>query len=914
MTPVNPLSGLPSRATRDGYPAATDCMEIYAHTDPSSPDPSDGTTVATRPRLRDCWAKTDESGRPCLSVRDHCLHVGAVAEMTKEGLPDTMKLLLPENSAALVAAHDIGKITPGFLMKCPIWRDLWQSRLGLDSPDIYEGNHAKTGQRHLAVRPEFCGKPPGWLIAVGGHHGKYTSTATRGQKVFEGDADWIKLLREELLEEICCTFGPLPLALVEKSARLHWFTGFMVFCDWIGSNTGWFPAEGMDRPTSAEAARAQARSALADIGWHGHKISADLTFGRMFQTSSGVRMEMRPLQTALVEAAENPGLYIVEAPMGEGKTEAALAVACRRWAEGGESGLYFALPTQLTSNRIHQRVEEFLANVLTSPSVLSLAHGNAGLSGRRITPVLPAVAGEDDGAAVANLWYSDSRKALLAPFGVGTLDQALMAVLPVKHSALRLFALGGKVIVMDEVHSYDPYTSALVDRAVGWFLEVGCTVIVLSATLTKARRAQLVAAAGAVEEEVSDAYPLITKVSGGSSNAQSISVPESPRQKKSIRIENRDREGAEWIREVASAAESGACVLVVRNTIAAAQECFDQLKSSCRDLGIVFGLLHSRFPQFRRDENEGRWMQFLGKGGEHRPKSGCILVGTQVVEQSVDIDADLLVTDLAPTDLLFQRIGRLHRHERQRPPGCEQPRCIILQPPVEWEADVALIKKSLGASAYVYPPFALFQAQRVWQTLSKVSLPKDIRPLLEESSRIPDSLPKGADALRIELEKLVEQMRGTAWMNTVFGTGAVEDVEGMQTRWKPKPSGFVILLQSPPSQSEDGISLHFLDGTTHAFVPGRFDFDLARKLHQNACRVPRYLIADALRSPGNPPWLFQHFPDSILAVCPSGTADCRPCHAPETSSYRLSYREERGLSHERNLSAPTFRDEEESWF
>lgn len=870
--------------------------------------------MTTPPRMQDCWAKTDENGLPCLSVRDHCLNVGAVADCAAHLLPSTAARLLPEGGVALVSAHDIGKITPGFLMKCPAWRERWQRALGLDSPDIYEGSHTKTGQRFLASLAEFGEKPPRWLLSVGGHHGTYSAAASRGLKVFEGDAAWVKQFKEDLLAEICSVFGPLPKDPVEKSARLHWFTGFMVFCDWIGSNTGWFPAGGMGRPTSMEVVRALAQSALADIGWHGHKISADLTFGRMFQTSSGVRMEMRPLQSALVEAAENPGLYIVEAPMGEGKTEAALAVACRRWAEGGESGLYFALPTQLTSNRIHQRVEEFLTNVLASPSVLSLAHGNAWLSGRRITPVLPAVAGDDDGEVLANLWYSDSRKALLAPFGVGTLDQALMAVLPVKHSALRLFALGGKVIVMDEVHSYDPYTSALVDRAVGWFLDVGCTVIVLSATLTKARRAQLVAAAGAVEEEVSDAYPIITKVSGGSSKAQSISVPESLRQKKSIRIESRDRECAEWIREAASAAESGACVLVVRNTIAAAQECFDQIKSTCRDLGIEFGLLHSRFPQFRRDENEGRWMQLLGKGGEQRPKSGCILVGTQVVEQSVDIDADLLVTDLAPTDLLFQRIGRLHRHERQRPPGFEQPRCIILQPPVDWEGDVASIKKSLGASAYVYPPFALFQAQRVWQTLTQVSLPRDIRPLLEESSRIPGSPPKGADALRIELEKLVEQMRGTAWMNTVFGTGAVEDVEGMQTRWKPKPSGFVILLQSPPSQSAEGISLHFLDGTTHAFVPGRFDFDLARKLHQNACRVPRYLIADALRSPGNPPWLFQHFPDSILAVCPSGTADCRPCHAPETSSYRLSYREERGLSHERNLSVPTFRDEEESWF
>lgn len=307
-------------------------------------------------------------------------------------------------------------------------------------------------------------------------------------------------------------------------------------------------------------------------------------------------------------------------------------------------------------------------------------------------------------------------------------------------------------------------------------------------------------------------------------------------------------------------------------------------------------------------------MRLLGKGDAERPRSGCILVGTQVVEQSVDIDADLLVTDLAPTDLLFQRIGRLHRHARLRPQGFEKARCIILQPSVDWGADVATIKKSLGASAYVYPPFSLFQAQRVWDALSQVTIPEEIRPLLEESSRIPEPIPSGAEALRMELDKLVEQMRGTAWMNTVFGTGAVEDVEGMQTRWKPKPSGFVILLQSPPCMSAEGISLAFLDGTSHAFVPGRFDFDLARKLHQNACRVPRYLIADVLRAPVTPLWLAQHFPQSILAVCPPDSAECLPCHAPATPSYRLSYHEERGLSHERNSAVPMVPDDEESWF
>ncbi len=160
----------------------------------------------------------------------------------------------------------------------------------------------------------------------------------------------------------------------------------------------------------------------------------------------------------------------------------------------------------------------------------------------------------------------------------------------------------------------------------------------------------------------------------------------------------------------------------------------------------------------------------------------------------------------------------------------------------------------------------------------------------------------------------VSQMRGTAWMNTVFGTSVLDDVEGMQTRWKPKPSGFVVLLSSQPSQTSEGTTLRFLDGTSHTFLPGRFDFDLARKLHCNACRVPKYLIADTLRSHTAPAWLAQHFLNSILATCPPDSAECEPCSSPPQIAYRLRYNPERGLWHERNTSVSVPWDEEESWF
>ena len=861
--------------------------------------------------LSDCWAKTDDQGNPSLSTRDHCVNVGAVSWLVKSYLPRTLLYLFPDGGCTLIAAHDIGKISPGFLMKSSVWRTIWQNLLKLQAPDVYESNHAKVSQSYLSTFPLYAKRPPNWLISIGGHHGKYATSKARMEKVFEGDHPWVNVFKETLLEELMLHFGSLPTENPDKSARLHWFTGMMVFCDWIGSNSNWFPTTDSVCSLTVELAKQRAEVALQDIGWHRRGIRSGLTFSQLFDPNPKTEFKPRPLQSKLVEVADAQGLYIVEAPMGEGKTEAALAAAYKRWDEGGEAGLYFALPTQLTSNRIHDRIRSFLTHIVSDPSTLALIHGNAWLTRDRITSLLPTTEHEE-GAAASNLWFSDGRKALLAPFGTGTIDQALMSVLPVKHSALRLFALSGKVIVIDEVHSYDPFTSALLDRAVRWLLETGCTVIVLSATLSKSRRAALVAAAGAVEESNSiGEYPLITKVRYGQSTAETIPISTEKTISKEVTLQHIDAQNSDWMTEAASAAEHGACVLIVRNTIGLAQQTLKQLKATCRDQGISFGLLHSRFPQFQRDQNENHWMEQLGKKQSSRPK-GCILVGTQVVEQSVDIDADLLITDLAPTDLIFQRIGRLHRHARNRPKGYETARCIILHPNVQWEATEKEILKALGSSAYVYPPFSLFQASRLWNKRSSISIPEEIRATLDESVRIPENLPPGVIQLKENWENLVNQMESTAWMNQVFGAAAVDDIEGSQTRWKSMPSGFIVLLQKSPSLSSGNITLHFLDGSTHSFSPGHFHFQLAQKLHLNACRVPGFLIKDLQKS--TPSWLSQHFQNAILAVCQKDSSTCVPFPVPETASYTYFYHSAMGLSHEKNLLTQNEPMDDESWF
>lgn len=862
----------------------------------------------------DLWAKTDENGEPVLSVLEHCMHVGAVAETLLSSLPASTKSLVPDGAATMIAAHDIGKISPGFQLKSLAWKNKWQSPLGLLAPDSYEPNHAKTSH-HALARAYGHGRPLLWLISINGHHGHYACTRCRirlrGGHL--NDPDWAVHARQSLLEELVRRFGMLTQTNVEKGARLHWYTGLMIFSDWVGSSTEWFPHI-LKATESGNETAARAKEAIHQIGWSRRNIRPRLKFPDMFSDGSKSVFQPRPVQQALLECANEPGLYIVEAPTGCGKTEAALAAAYKRWSEGEEAGLYFALPTQLTSNRIHERVGDFLRNVLADASSIARIHSNAWLMGDRVEPIFPNAEGARGKEYDAYGWFSDNRKALLAPFGAGTVDQALMAAMPVKFSALRLFALSGKIIVIDEVHSYDPYTSALVDQAVRWLLECGCTIFILSATLTAKRRSSLVQAAGAKEPVPSDAYPLITKVSTRDYSIATIPVETNDTPQKTIEIKHKDRDRDEWLNLAAKAAENGACVLIVRNTIALAQETFRRVKAECNASVEHFGLLHSRFPQYRREEMEEDWMGKLGKDAHSRPK-GAILVGTQVVEQSVDIDADLLITDLAPTDLILQRIGRLHRHDRERPAEFKNPVCVILQPDVEWDKAPKTIKETLGPMSYVYPPFTLYQAQRNWRERDQIILPSEIRRILEDSSETPADLPQGAEELRIEQENKTKSMLARAKAQSLFSIATeVGDLEGHQTRWGSMRTTRVVLLAKTPEDTGNKTTLHFKNGESCECVRGVFNYRLSKHLQANAIKTPAYLM-EGLRE-ATPEWVALHTPDAVLMVNTEDSTRCEPVHSADTAQYAFTYHPEIGLEYQRLGGDYTSQNEDEydSWF
>jgi CRISPR-associated endonuclease/helicase Cas3 len=876
--------------------------------------------AASPPKLSDCWAKTDPAtGTPALTVRDHCLIVGAVAEAVRALLPPACEKLAPPGAVTLTAAHDIGKITPGFLRKCPL-----SLFFQLPGSQNCEKNHALVSQAFLASLPEMQderGLPHAWGLSAGGHHGSYPTSKVHnnlGKRSgpVELDLAWPDLFRRELLSELIENFGPLPTDHAVIGSRVHWLTGFVTFCDWIGSNTDWFPLH-FEQPLrnhfTPESARAGAAAALELIGWHRRAVFPKLPFSRLFAAPDAPLFTPRPLQETLIALADQPGLYIVEAPMGMGKTEAALAAAYRRWNEGEERGLYFALPTQLTSNRIHNRVSEFLGHVIDGHSIQTLAHGNAWLSEDRVRSFFPAhtSAGEAD-ATEACQWFTSSRKPLLAPFGTGTIDQALMACIGAKHSALRLFALSGKVVVIDEVHSYDPYTSALVDQLIRWLLEVGCTVIILSATLTVKRRREMIEKAGATEPSPPPSdYPLITKVVGDTATHHPVADPAI--HETVVHLKHLDAADPDFIGKIARAAESGACVLVIRNTVASAQQTFRSIKAALQDDTIPVGLLHSRFPHFQRQRNEKRWMDLLGKNPSSRP-SGCVLVATQVVEQSVDIDADLLVTDLAPTDLLLQRLGRLYRHVRPRPPGFETATCWILQPAVDWTAEPKAIREEIGASAYIYPPIALYLAQEVWRKRATVTLPTEIRELLESPASLMDSLPAGAAKLAEELETETGNMLSSALRQGPFKEPNLPDTEGAQTRWHMQPSALLVLLSESPRTQGYETLVTPLDGSPQTINAGRFNYDLAKLLHENAVRIPAYLVRSAFSQ--QPAWLTTHISDAVLAVCAKDSTALEIIGG-ENLSYQLSRHPEQGVSYEKITGRTTpFEDSDDldSWF
>ena len=860
--------------------------------------------VSFSPLPKDFWAKTSLAGEPGISVLDHCINVGCVAEVILSRLPRAVARLLPAGSVTLAALHDLGKISAGFQSKCRAWlervgiletaiRERWME------PQQAETDHSKVTQYFLQQILKAAGTH-GWGIAAGVHHGRLFGRRIHQINVISGAEKWELAAREALVDELVAIFGPLPTVPPRKDDVDLWcLAGLISVADWIGSNAAFFP---QSHGLSPEESRRAAARALDHLRWgSGDLLDAD--FSTLF---AGYRPQ--PLQATLHDACQKPGLFIVEGPMGCGKTEAALWAAHRLIAAEENGGIYFALPTQVTSNRIHRRIAPFLEAALKDRATLRLAHGSSWLEENQTLVLHPATQQELESrehVAEGRSWFASSKHALFARYGVGTVDQALQGVVAVKHFFVRRFGLAGKVVILDEVHSYDVYTGTLITHLIRELLALNCSVIVLSATLTRERRKELVEAAGGESQGVaSDSYPLVTISRVGELVRE---IPVAKGNSRTVTIQCAAFSQETILQQCIRRAEQGQHVLYLRNTVPEAQAAFRMVAGGIREERVEVGLLHSRFPLFRRQQLEGRWLERLGKQRSTDGR-GSILIATQVVEQSVDIDLDFIVTDLAPTDMLLQRMGRLWRHARPDRRASE-PEFWINSPSLETAAAARALKSAFGKTGRVYSPYVLFRTAEIFAGRQWVTLPEDIRELLEATYAERSEEAECAHQLKQELQKTREEDEAMAASATkVFGLPAQQDAEGLLTRRSGAPTKDIVLLRGCELLGRDQWRITPLKGEPFDVSGYAWSLKAARILNLQVVRAPLYSIP----SQPCPPWLGLHLHErAAWAVVKEDGA----CEFPEAEGdSALGYSELVGLHVCSNQPQPNYHAEDDDEF
>lgn len=807
---------------------------------------------------RECFAKSASANEPGLTVLDHCHDVGMVARALLQVVSPAVLPLLGGNPAMTAACHDIGKVSPGYQLKYfgqVVRRHL--PELADHPAENYELKHALIGEAAVNAALGLRLSSPG--MAVGAHHGVRDDPGLPHDAGVFGGSAWARQ-RLGLFEELVSRFGAL---VGDRDADRFVLAGLVCVADWIGSDERFFgpltEREGLDTDS-------RARRAVAECGWRPLEFTPNLSFGEVFG------FEPHTLQRDFIDAVRGPGLYVLEAPMGTGKTEAALYAAYRLITSGANSGLYFGLPTRLTSDKIHERVSAFLRRVAGDDAAVRLAHGNAWL--RAFQPGGGALAPGKE-------WFNPAKRALLMPFGVGTIDQALMAVVKVKHFFVRCFGLAGKVVVLDEVHSYDVYTGSLLDVLVRRLLEMRCTVLVLSATLTGERRDRLLTEAQGSASI--DEYPLITV-----QDSQGLSVrPSAAAGFMTVDIEMRDIDDSEVAERAAASAAAGQCVICIANTVARAQSWYNGVKAAMAEGAFDVGLLHSRFPGWRREELEQKWTKALGRDGP-RP-AGCVLVATQVVEQSVDLDADFMITELAPTDMLLQRLGRLWRHERSERP-CSRPSLVVVtQDLAAVESRDQLVGALGSANSKVYSPYVLWRTFQVWKSMQHLQLPADIRHLLEATyAELREEQPGFVEEAQAELAERAERLRDLAMSARadVVGFPPMVDREGATTRYSDYSTVDAVVARSLQSTGS-AASILLSSGRRVGVDNLRWIPDFAVALHRNLVPVPQYRLKGAK----TPAFLSTYFHEPTPVLVLESTGDL---HLDGLTT-DLRYDDERGL-------------------
>lgn len=767
------------------------------------------------------WGKAGE-GEEFHPLMFHSLDVAATGLAIFDGMPPlqrTLKRLSGLDLGTLrgwigffLGVHDLGKFSSAFQQ---LRKELSPIR---EREFFYTIRHDTLG--HLAWRKLFADDAElidrlavwpdhedslelidTWVQCVTGHHGQPPSLQTApicdhfSRDDISAMREWIAVAANLFLPDPAPAIGRSLDELESRRADFSWhLAGLCTLADWLGSNRDHFPycndalepADYFQQQALPNARRAVSSSGLLPVDTADFSGPEDL-----FEFLANPT----PLQQACLDLPieGGPGLYILEDVTGAGKTEAAIILLARMMAAKHAQGAYIALPTMATANAMYSRTASVYRKLYRRDSELPslvLAHGGRHLDrafrDSLIHPgQLPSEsqygAGEFDAEARCNAWLADSnKKALLAQIGVGTIDQALLAVLQSRHQSLRLLGLIGKVLVVDEVHASDAYMHTLLCQLLTMHARAGGSAILLSATLPERMRAELIRAFGGLpgEESASSVnldYPLLTTVAPSQLPAhQPVATRDSVRRGLAVELHHDDDQTQGWVMDQA---RQGRCVAWIRNTVNDAIEAWQQLAEALGEEHVT--LFHARFAMGDRLDVERKVLHSFGPKSSVETRSGCVVVATQVIEQSLDLDFDEMVSDLAPIDLLIQRAGRLKRHLRDadgnrlgngEPDQRGAPCLRVLSPPPNDDADERWIRRLLPGTAAVYPDHGqLWLTAKAIASPEPVRIPEDLRRLIESvyGETAPDDIPEALVSSNVSAEGQALADRSVARLNAI---------------------------------------------------------------------------------------------------------------------------------------------------
>lgn len=583
---------------------------------------------------------------------------------------------------ALAFLHDVGKLATGFQVK------------GWDrNPGITPRGHVQCGwlwlrqgeaSEALGGHASLLAHWPDiilWFRLLFAHHGRPVTEPDEswGRDAFAPALDYDWKAEERVMGEALITWFPeirdhAPPRLTHEFA--HFYAGLLALADWVGSDREAFDFVEEFDPTYWATALEKARRRLRSIGLD---PSNTRLAGAVAWPLLSDHPAPRPTQRAVADVETSERLVILEAETGAGKTEAALWRFARLFEAGEVEALYFAVPTRAAARQLQTRVNDSLKRMFADPAPEAiLAIPGQALAGEARGIRLPEfrTRWDDTDAARPSRWAAEhATRFLAAQIAVGTVDQVMMAGLEVKHAHLRGSAMSRALVVIDEVHASDAWMTVIQRKLVGAHVSLGGHAMLMSATLgAVARAAWRGEALPSLAAAQAAPYPAVwtrsdcTPVAGTKADRKTVSVRA-----------HSGWSGADAAIAAIKAARAGARVLVIRNTVDRARETWRACVEAAPDLVFslegVNTLHHSRFAAEDRARLDARVEAVLGAG---HGSGGMVIVGTQTLEQSLDIDADFLVSDLCPMDVLLQRIGRLHRHARGRPQGFDTATAVVV--------------------------------------------------------------------------------------------------------------------------------------------------------------------------------------------------------------------------------------------